>query len=697
MDQLKVTVTDLCRISSEPDALEHYLAGKPLPRPARPSGAVRVFGSLFHQVAQQVSNRLADPLQVKVTDALRSADDLYCWIQQEWTHQFLGELLGRDEVDSASQFSTALYHFGLRLAELRKGRSWFELLVEAEKPVSAPVRVEGDRALFVTGILDAVRARPDRTLEIVDYKLTRGDRLEQELLQIAIYAELLSGPGAPNLYHGSLEYFLPQLHVQSITPQELKDLYATKVIPAIDRIFAGLNPAQITFAAPVPSRGEMPPRTKKVIRLGRSRAAQPQEIVLPVSELARHTAILGGSGSGKTTLACSMVEQTLAAGVPVVLLDRKGDLSRYADPAAWAPGSLPQNLSQNLSARMQERLFALRNSIRIDLYTPGVPSGRPLGIRLAPDDAGVLTEEERTHAARTTAAGLGSMMGFTAERASDQPRLALLTRAIQLLIEQGVPVTLPALIETLRVLPATLVRSIGALDPSKHGRRLVENLQTLEILKGELFSPEPETLRAEGLLLHAGDGRTRLTIIHTQGLAEAAFFWIAQFLDELGRFAKNRPSPSLQLLVLIDEADVYLPANSVPITKPPLENLLRRGRSAGIGLLLATQSPGDLDYRCRENVRSWLIGLIKQNTALEKLKPMFTQESREQLDAISRQRVGQFCLVADGEAASFEATPNLIKTEQLPESRIHALAAATRRPQRRQSHGAAPDHGDHGG
>lgn len=684
MDQLKVTVTDLCRISSEPDALERYLAGKPLPRPAGPSGAVRVFGSLFHQVAQQVCNRLADPLQVKVTDQLKSADDLYCWIQQEWTHPFISDLLARGEVDSASQFSTALYHFGRRLAELRKGRSWFELLVEAEKPVSAAVRIEGDRALFVTGILDAVRARPDRALEIVDYKLTRGDRLEQELLQIAIYAELLSNPGAANLYHGSLEYFLPQLHVQGITPPELKDLYATKVIPAIDRLFTGLNPRRISWpAAPAPSPLEGPPRTTQaVIGLGRSRAAQPREVILPIAELARHTAVLGGSGSGKTTLACSIMEQTLAAGIPVVLLDRKGDLSRYADPDAWRPGNLAQNLSQNLpphlSARMQDRLCALRNSIRIDLYTPGVPGGRPLGICLAPADAGSLTEEERTHAARTTAAGLGSMMGFTADRASDQPRIALLTRAIELLIDQDAPVTLAALIEILRVLPATLVRSIGALDPSKHGRKLVENLQTLEILKGELFNTEQETLRAEKLVLHAGDDRNRLTIINTQGLDEAAFFWIAQFLDELGRFAKNCPSSALQLLVLIDEADVYLPANSVPLTKPPLENLLRRGRSAGIGLLLATQSPGDLDYRCRENVRSWLIGLIKQNTGLEKLKPMFPQESREQLDAISRQRVGQFCLVADGEATSFEATRNLIRIEQLPESRIQALAAVTK-------------------
>jgi hypothetical protein len=672
MDQLKVTVTDLCRISSEPEALERYLAGKPLPRPARPSGAVRVFGSLFHQVAQQVSNRLADPLQAKVTDSLKSADEIYCWIQQEWTHPFISDLLARGEVDSASQFSTALYHFGLRLAELRKGRSWFELLVEAEKPVSAPVRIEGSRVLFVTGILDAVRARPDRALEIVDYKLTRGDRLEQELLQIAIYAELLSGPGATNRYHGSLEYFLPQLHVQSITSHELRDLYATKVIPAIDRIFAGLNARQTAPSAPLPP--ERPQRAKQVIGLGRSREAQPREIVLPISELARHTAVLGGSGSGKTTLACSIVEQTLAAGIPAVLLDRKGDLSRYAEPAAWKPGSLSQE--------EQPRLFALRDSIRIDLYTPGVPSGRPLGIRLSPADAGTLTEEERTHAARTTAVGLGSMMGFTTDRTSDQPRIALLTRAVQSLIDQDAPVTLPALIETLQVLPETLVRSIGALDPSRHGRKLVENLQTLEIMKGELFSTEQETLRAEKLVLHADDGKTRLTIVNTQGLDEAAFFWIAQFLDELGRFAKNHPSSSLQLLVLIDEADVYLPANSVPITKPPLENLLRRGRSAGVGLLLATQSPGDLDYRCRENVRSWLIGLIKQNTALEKLKPMFPQESRQQLDAIAKQRVGQFCLVADGEATNFEAARNLIETEQVPESRIHALAAGTADPQK---------------
>src|SRR5947208_928183 len=110
MDQLKISVTDLCRICSDPDALECYLAGKSLPKPSLGSGTVRVYGSLFHQVAQQVSNRLADPLQARVTDSLRNADEIYCWIQKEWTHPFIGDLLARGEVDSASQFSTALYH-----------------------------------------------------------------------------------------------------------------------------------------------------------------------------------------------------------------------------------------------------------------------------------------------------------------------------------------------------------------------------------------------------------------------------------------------------------------------------------------------------------------------------------------------------------------------------------------------------------
>src|SRR5438445_6781491 len=78
----------------------------------------------------------------------------------------------------------------------------------------------------------------------------------------------------------------------------------------------------------------------------------------------------------------------------------------------------------------------------------------------------------------------------------------------------------------------------------------------------------------------------------------------------------------LQAVFLFDEADVYLPATRQPATKAPMEDLLKRARSAGVGVFLATQSPGDFDYKCKENVRSWLIGRVKETRAIEKLKPI---------------------------------------------------------------------------
>ena len=85
---------------------------------------------------------------------------------------------------------------------------------------------------------------------------------------------------------------------------------------------------------------------------------------------------------------------------------------------------------------------------------------------------------------------------------------------------------------------------------------------------------------------------------------------------ELGHFANKSPASSLQGIVLFDEADLYLPALSKPPTKEPMENLLKRARSAGLGLLLATQSPGDFDYKCKENLHAWFVGLVKEKTAL---------------------------------------------------------------------------------
>jgi hypothetical protein len=153
-------------------------------------------------------------------------------------------------------------------------------------------------------------------------------------------------------------------------------------------------------------------------------------------------------------------------------------------------------------------------------------------------------------------------------------------------------------------------------------------------------------------------------------------FWVSQLLLETYRWASQHPSSKLQAVLLFDEADLYLPAVGKPATKQPMENLLRRARSAGVGVMLATQSPGDLDYKCRENVGTWLVGRVQQETALKKLKDVFSNgRGAETTQKIPTQEQGQFHLQGEGgPTRHLKADRNLVPTRQLSEEEILRLA-----------------------
>ena len=108
-----------------------------------------------------------------------------------------------------------------------------------------------------------------------------------------------------------------------------------------------------------------------------------------------------------------------------------------------------------------------------------------------------------------------------------------------------------------------------------------------------------------------------------------------------------------------------------------MEDLLKRARSAGVGVFLATQSPGDFDYKCKENVRTWLIGRVKEPRALEKLKPMLAAAKGNVTDKLPGQATGEFYLVRESGVTGVRSNESLIRTEQLPENQIAALARAT--------------------
>jgi hypothetical protein len=412
---------------------------------------------------------------------------------------------------------------------------------------------------------------------------------------------------------------------------------------------------------------------------GREIGGRGKNVTLNKDVLKRHTAVLGGSGSGKTTLALCLIEQLLMNGTPVVLIDRKGDLCSYANPEVWRGEQ--NELSEASSLREK-----LGDQIDVAVYTPGRASGRPISITLLPTGINELPEHEQQLLANLSAAALGDMLHLK-NSATHQKQSGTLSVALRILGSRfSTEVGLNDLIHLLEDEDPELTELTQRMDPSGRIRRdLVAQLDSLRHRNSALFETGGEPLRMERLLgigPHARpDGRTRLSIIYTGFLGdnENILFWVSQFLSEALRFCQRNPNDELQAVVMLDEADLYIPANAKPATAEPLQSLLKRARSAGLGLMLATQSPGDLDYKSRDQITSWFIGRVREDTALRKLKAAFQSESGlDPAAVLPHQTVGEFHLVQEGLVRALKAQRSLITAEQVPFDRIEQLGFETK-------------------
>lgn len=402
------------------------------------------------------------------------------------------------------------------------------------------------------------------------------------------------------------------------------------------------------------------------VRLGVTDSFRADPILLPLEEIKTHVAFLGSTGSGKTTAALSVVEQLLERGVSVVMVDRKGDLARYVSDAWWRdPSTTPEVL---------QRKLALRERIDLALFTPGNANGRPLKLPLVPSFADA-KPQEREQLASYSSEGLGSMMGYgksTAHRA----KASVLKCAITLLGDQR-EISIEGLLETIGRPDPQLLNEVGSLQ--RHFAGLTEDLDTLRIQRGSLLSGEGEPLDIAALLPPRGSGKSRLSIINTSALTEVPVlqFWISRLLIELSRLGRKRPSPTLQAVAFFDEADTYVPATSTPPTKEPMFDLLRRSRSTGIGVLLATQNPGDFDYKARDNVNTWLLGKIAQDRAIEKMKNLIGNYP-DVGARLASQRTGSFFVLTGTSKRELKADRSLMETVQCSESEVAELARATK-------------------
>src|SRR5688572_3873750 len=382
------------------------------------------------------------------------------------------------------------------------------------------------------------------------------------------------------------------------------------------------------------------------------------------------------TGSGKTGQAIVLIEEALRRGVPVLAIDPKGDLGNLLllfedlDPASfaeWIDRDAARREGKDAATAGAEAaqawkkglaewglggadIAALRRSHEATLYTPGSAAGVGLNVMqslAAPAVPFESAEEDLRDEIAGIVSGLLALVRISADPLQSRESI-LLSTLIEHAWRQGRGLTLDSLVPAVADPPFD---KLGALPlesvyPRKERQALMMALNNL------LASPSFEAWR-EGepmdveRLLRTADGRPRLSIVSTAHLSdEERLFVTALLLDKVKTWMRRQGGTTeLRALVYMDEIFGYFPPHPQnPPPKRPLLTLLKQARAQGVGVVLATQNPVDLDYKGLGNIGTWFVGKLQTDQDRERLRDGLLDagmEARalEKLLAATRKRV----------------------------------------------------------
>jgi len=372
-------------------------------------------------------------------------------------------------------------------------------------------------------------------------------------------------------------------------------------------------------------------------------------ILYDSKDLVTHGVCVGMTGSGKTGLCIALLEEAALDGIPAIVIDPKGDLPnllltfpelRPEDFAPWIneDDARKKGLSAEEYSKQQaemwkkglagwgqsgERISRLRQAADFVIYTPGSSAGIPVSILksfAAPPAAIVDDSELLGDRISSTATSLLGLMGIEADPIRSREHI-LISTILDSAWKQGRDLDLAALIQQIQTPP---VAKIGVMDiesfyPSKERFELALSLNNLLAAPGFSAWLEGESLEIDRIL-HAPDGKPRISIFSIAHLNDAErMFFVSLLLNQiLGWTRTQSGTTSLRAIVYMDEIFGYFPPVANPPSKAPLLTLLKQARAFGVGILLATQNPVDLDYKGLSNTGTWLIGRLQ--TERDKLR-----------------------------------------------------------------------------
>jgi hypothetical protein len=409
-----------------------------------------------------------------------------------------------------------------------------------------------------------------------------------------------------------------------------------------------------------------------------------QGISLPLlvkhQDLTTHAAIIGMTGSGKTGLGIDLLEEAALDGIPALVIDPKGDMGNlllgfpdlkpddflpWIDPAtAQQQGIDPQELARRTARRWQdglkqwdqdgERIRRMQERTEFALYTPGNRSGRPLSVLeglTAPAPEVLIDQEGATQLAQSVVSSLLGLLGLDLDPLTSREHI-LLSMVLLTAWQDGRDVTLPSLIALVVQPPFSMVGvfPLESFCPRKERMDLAMRLNA--ILASPAFSGwlEGEPLDIESLLWTSSGG-PRISICSLAHLDDRQrMFFVTLVLGRLIDWVRRQEGRSgLRCLLYMDEIFGYFPPVGQPPSKQPMLLLLKQARAYGLGIVLATQNPVDLDYRGLANIGTWLLGRLQtkqdQERILSGLAGGLTGEARQMVaQELATMRSRQFLL-----------------------------------------------------
>jgi hypothetical protein len=387
-----------------------------------------------------------------------------------------------------------------------------------------------------------------------------------------------------------------------------------------------------------------------------SKAPSEDLLLYDSRDLTTHAVCVGMTGSGKTGLCLALLEEAGIDGIPAICIDPKGDLGNLlltfphleaAEFLSWVDSgeaqrkglSVEQYAAQTAEnwknglaqwGQTPERIGKLRDAVDLAIYTPGSEAGLPLSVvrSFAAPPAELLQD---TAALRerisTVVSGLLALLDRDANPINSRDHV-LLSTLFEDAWRKGTGLDMASLIAAVQKPP---LDKVGAFDletfyPAKERLQLAMAINNLLASPGFAAWLNGEPLDIQRLLFTAA-GKPRIAVISIAHLSDAErMFIVTLLLNEVIAWMRSQSgTSSLRAILYMDEIFGYFPPTANPPSKQPMLTLLKQGRAFGLGCVLATQNPVDLDYKGLGNAGTWMIGRLQ--TERDKLRVLDGLES----------------------------------------------------------------------